>query len=467
MCAVRLPIPARRMSARDASFLYLERSHAQLHIGCVAVLEGRLAKDDLVRRIEARLPRLGRYAQRAMAVPLELGHPSWEDDPDFVTHHHGHSWGLPAPGGEAELREATARLLAQPLDRERPLWEMHLFEGLAGGRTAVFQKIHHCMIDGMAGAQLLEALLDARPTPAERVVACATPHPTSVLPGARRRLARAIGEELFTRARGARATWRALSRPPAARRAVERLRGAAFSALRLAADDVVQLPWNAPIGPRRRLAFTKLSMKSVRKIRDARGGSVNDVVLATLAGGLKRFLESDGFGTRGLELTALVPVSLRSAEEAARLGNRISAMLVPLAVDPTDEVPRLAATRAATTRLKSSGAWTGIDALLELVDGLPAPLVALVGRRIRLGRLANVIATNVPGPRETRWLCGTRVEELRPIVPICDGMGLGLAVFSYDGWLHVGLNADGDRVPNLEKLERGIEKAFAALVGSV
>jgi len=240
-----------------------------------------------------------------------------------------------------------------------------------------------------------------------------------------------------------------------------------FSALRLAADDVTQLPWNAPIGPRRSLAFTRLALEDVRRIRGARGGSVNDVVLAILAGGLRRFLEADGFETRGLELTALVPVSLRSAAESARLGNRISAMLVPLAVDPVDELSRLAATRAATERLKSSGAWTGIDALLELVDGLPAPLVALVGRWIRLGRLANVIATNVPGPRETRWLCGARVAELRPLVPICDGMGLGLAVFSYDGWLHVGLNADAERVPNLEKLEHGIEEAFAALVGSV
>jgi WS/DGAT/MGAT family acyltransferase len=455
------------MNARDAGFLYLERSHAQLHIGCVAVVEGRVAKDDLVARIEARLPRMARYAQRAMAVPLGLGHPSWEDDPEFLVRHHVHAWGLPAPGGEAELREATAQLLAQPLDRNRPLWEMHVLEGLAGGRTAIFQKVHHCMIDGMAGAQLLDVLLDPRAGPAERSLARPGPHPSTSLPGAPRRLASALGAELASRARGARDAWRALTRPPAALAAAERLRGAAFSALRLAADDVVPLPWNAPIGPRRALAFTRLSMASVRRIREARGGSVNDVVLATLAGGLRRFLEADGFETRGLELTALVPVSLRSPAEAAELGNRISAMLVPLAVDPADEVARLAATRAATERLKSNGAWTGIDALLELVDGLPAPLVALVGRRLRLGRLANVIATNVPGPRETRWLCGARVAELRPLVPICDGMGLGLAVFSYDGWLHVGLNADADRVANLEKLERGIEEAFAALVGSV
>jgi WS/DGAT/MGAT family acyltransferase len=341
---------------------------------------------------------------------------------------------------------------------------MHLIEGLAGGRSAVFQKVHHCMIDGMAGAQLLEVLLDAEPVP--RGSALPAPRAEATLPAAGQRALRALGEELATRARGVREAWRALTRPNAARNAVDRLRDAAFSALQLASDDVAELPWNGPLGPRRAVAFTRLPLAGVRQIRAARGGSVNDVVLAVLAGGLKRWLESYGRDTRGLELTALVPVSLRSPPEAAQLGNRIAAMLVPLAVDPPDEAARLAATRAATGRLKASGAWTGIDALLELVDALPAPLVAAVGRRLRLGRLANLIATNVPGPQETRWLCGAKVAELRPLVPISDGMGLGAAVFSYDGWLHVGLNADAERVPDLEKLERGLEEAFSALLGS-
>ena len=452
------------MSARDAGFLYLERSHTQLHIGCVAILEGRLRREDLIARIEERLPRLRRYGQCAMHVPLSLGHPSWEDDPEFRVEHHVSRWGLPAPGGEGELREAVARLLAQPLDRGRPLWEMHVIEGLADGRTALFQKVHHCMIDGMAGAQLLEVLLDAEPAPVTR--ALLPPRAEADLPGPRERFARALGDELATRTRGLVSTWRALSRPHAASDAMRRLRDAAFSALQLATHELPALPWNAPLGPRRAVAFTRLPMRGVRSIRAAHGGSVNDVVLAVLAGGLKRFLEASGRDTRGLELTALVPVSLRSPEQAAELGNRISAMLVPLAVDPAGEVPRLAATRAATERLKTSGAWTGIDALLELVDGLPPALVATVGQRLSLGRLANVIATNVPGPRQTRWLCGARALELRPLVPLADGLGLGLAVFSYDGWLHVGLAADADRVPDLEKLERELEAAFASLLGS-
>jgi WS/DGAT/MGAT family acyltransferase len=452
------------MSARDAGFLYLERSHTQLHIGCVAILEGRLRREDLIARIEERLPRLRRYGQRAMHVPLSLGHPSWEDDPEFRIEHHVARWGLPPPGGESELREAVARLFALPLDRERPLWEMHLLEGLADGRTALFQKVHHCMVDGIAGAQLLETLLDAEPRPAPRA-ALSVRHELE-LPDARQRFARALGEELATRARGALSAWRAVTRPRAASDAMARLRNAAFSALQLATSELVTLPWNAPLGPRRAVAFTKLPMRGVRSIRARHGGSVNDVVLATLAGGLKRWLEAGGRDTRGLELRALVPVSLRSPDQAAQLGNRISAMLVPLAVDPAGEVPRLVATRAATERLKTGGAWTGIDALLELVDGLPAALVASVGQRLSLGKLANVIATNVPGPRESRWLCGARALELRPLVPIADGLGLGLAVFSYDGWLHIGLAADADLVPDLEKLEQALGEAFASLLGA-
>jgi len=452
------------MSARDAGFLYLERSHTQLHIGCVAILDGTLRREELIARIEERLPRLRRYGQRAMRVPFSLGHPSWEDDPEFRIEHHVSRWGLPAPGGEGELREAVARLLAQPLDRERPLWEMHLLEGLADGRTALFQKVHHCMIDGMAGAQLLETLLDPEPVPAPRGIIGLRYEPE--LPDARQRFARALGEELATRARGVASVWRAVTRPRAASDTMRRLRDAAFSALQLATRELPTLPWNAPLGPRRAVAFTRLPMRGVRAIRARHGGSVNDVVLAVLAGGLKRFLEAYGRDTRGLELTALVPVSLRTADQAAQLGNRISAMLVPLAVDPTSEVARLAATRAATDRLKGAGAWTGIDALLELVDGLPASLVASVGQRLSLGRLANVIATNVPGPKQTRWLCGVRALELRPLVPIADGLGLGLAVFSYDGQLHIGLAADADLVPDLEKLERSLEEAFAALLGS-
>lgn len=453
-----------RMTSTDAGFLYLERSHALLHIGCVAVIEGAVERDDVVRHVESRIGRLGRYAQRAIPVPFSLGHPSWEDDPNFDPRAHVFRWSLPRPGGEHALREAVAQLLAQPLDRARPLWEFHLLEGLDGGRTALFQKVHHCMVDGVSGAQLLEGLLDAAPRPFPRTPTRLRALPPPV-PGPMARIGRVLGEDLLRGARRTLGLARTLRQPAAARQAAARLLDAAWSAVRLAARDVPELPWNAALGPRRALAFTRLRLDDVRTIRARRGGTVNDVVLCVLAGGLHRYLRGVGYPTHGLEPVALVPVSLRRPEEEGRLGNRISALLVPLAVDPEAEVPRLAATCALTDRLKKGAAWTGIDALLSSLEDAPAPLVAWAGSRLSVGRIANVIATNVPGPRETRWLGPHRVEALHPIVPIVDGIGLGLAVFSYDGWLHVGLNADPERVPDLEKLQQGIEEAFAGLLG--
>jgi WS/DGAT/MGAT family acyltransferase len=460
MPSVRVRGPSARMTSRDAGFLYLERPHAPLHIGCVAVLDGALALRDLADRIEARLPRLRRYAQRAVPVPFELAHPSWEDDPGFDVHNHLFRWALPSPGGMAELREAAAALLTRRLDRSRPLWEMHVFEGLDGGRTALLQLVHHCMIDGVAGIQLLEELLDAAREVVDRPMPQAEARP---LPGPARRVGSALGESLRRQLGAAGQVLGAAARPVAARESLRRLRDAAYSAVRLAIADVRTMPWNGRLGWRRGLAFSRLPLAGVSRIRQAHGGTVNDVVLSVLAGGLHRYLRGCGYPTRGLELVALVPVSLRRPEESHSLGNRISGMLVPLAVDPTQEVPRLAATRAITDRLKASAAWSGIDALLAVLDDVPAPLLSGLGRGIRSARLANVVATNVPGPRETRWLCGRRVEALYGVVPIVDGIGLGLAVLSYDGWLHVGLNADAALVPDLEKLEQGIREAFQEL----
>jgi len=461
MARTKVAAPPRRMSSRDAGFLYLERPNAFLHIGCVAVLDGRLSSDELVARVESRLPRLPRYAQLAIPVPLSLGHPTWEDDPGFSVSAHVRRWALPAPGGEAELGEMVAALLAQPLDRERPLWEIHLLEGFDGGRATLFLKVHHCMVDGVAGAHLLEALLDAEPAPRERSAPRA-PAATQ-LPAPAARAGRAFADGLRAQLRLVAGAIDAMRSPAAARDAAVRLRDAAWSALQLATGEVPEMPWNAPVGSARRVAFTRLPLSAVRAIRARSGGTVNDVVLSVLAGGLHHYLVANGFSTRGLELTALVPVSLRDAQGAAALGNRISGMLVPLCVDLAEEQPRLAATRAITERLKAKAAWTGIDALLAALDELPAPLVALFGAGFRPSRLANVIATNVPGPREPRWLDGRRVEALYPIVPIIDGIGLGLAVFSFDGHLHVGLNASAVLVPDLEKLRRAIEAAFQRL----
>ncbi len=449
------------MSATDAGFLYLDRPHAPLEIASLIRLDREISADELVRRIEARIARVPRYAQRAMPVPLALGHPVWEEAADFAASDHIRRWALPSPGGEHELAELAARLLERPLRRDRPLWEMNVIEGSHGGRGALLMKAHHCMVDGISGLRLLDEILDAHadtrdPLPIPRRA------PRESAPGERVR--RALGDGLRKQLRALSAISSALRGPSEARAAVSGLLNTAWSGVRLATGDIPVLPWNAKLGPRRRLYFTRLPLDGVAAVRRAHGATVNDVVLCALAGGLHRFLRGMGVRTRALELTALVPVSLRGADEAAALGNRISAILVPLAVDLEDEVVRLRATRAITEALKNSGAWTGIDSLLQLLEDLPPGLVAAFGRGLRNLRIANVIATNVPGPREPRFLCGRRVEAIHPIVPIADGLGLGLAVFSYDGTLFVGLNADPGLVPDLEKLGCAIESAFSELL---
>jgi diacylglycerol O-acyltransferase len=448
------------MSATDAGFLYLDRPHAPLQIASLLLLERAVGVDELVSRVESRLWRIPRYAQRAMSVPLALGHPSWEPAPDFDARDHIRRWALPSPGGEHELAELAGRLLEQPLQRDRPLWEMHVIEGCDDGRAALFVKVHHCMVDGLSGVRLLDEILDTStgvtdplPVPLSRRRA----------PGPADLMRRALGDGVRRQLRAAAAFGDVLRRPAQARAAVRGLMDAAWSSVRLAIGEIPTMPWNEALGARRQLYFTSLPLEPIHAVRRARGATVNDVVLCGLAGGLHRYLRGIGVRTYGLELTALVPVSLRAAEEAATLGNRISAILVPLAVDVEDEVARLAATRSITTRLKADVAWTGIDALLKLLDEVPPGLVALLGRGIRNVRIANLIATNVPGPRETRFLCSRRVDAIYPIVPIADGLGLGLAVFSYAGTLYIGLNADPALVPDLEKLGRAIESAFDEL----
>lgn len=461
---MRIPIPTspRRMSATDAGFLYLDRPHAPLQIASLVWLSGSIGADELAGRIEARIARAPRFAQRAMRVPLALGHPTWEDAPDFDAREHVQRWVLPDAAGDYALCELAARLLVQPLQRDRPLWEMHLIEREHEGRCALLVKAHHCMADGLAGVRLLDAILDPRPSPgiADRQ---RTPAPPTPQTGAGARALRALGENLRGQLRSAAAVAEAVRHPSRARGSARRLLDATRWALRLATHELPAMPWNQRIGPRRALYFTRLPFDAVRQVRRAHGATVNDVVLCALAGGLHRYLEAIGVRTNALELLGLVPVSLRRPDEIATPCNRVSAILAPLAVHLDDELARLRATVAITERLKATAAWSGIEALLELAELLPPALVEASLRRKQSLRIAHLVATNVPGPREERFLGSRRVEEVYPVVPIADGLGLGVAVLSYCDALHVGLNADPALVPDLEKLGHAIEAAFQSL----
>jgi hypothetical protein len=412
-----------QLGIADAGFFHLERPAAPLHIGALAILEGALERDALVTRVRERLPRLAGHAQRVRRAPLDWTLPAWEAPAELDVAAHVRRWVLPAPGGQAELLEVAEQLFAQPLVAGRPLWELHLLEGLEGGRSALLHKLHHCAADGELGVQVLARLLDGVPA------AAAVPAPP-------------------------------IEPPRGILRAATRLACGA-RALLGAAGPVTALPWNEPLQPQRRLGFLRLPLEVARSIRRSADATINDVVLSVLAGGLQRYLVSIGIAPT--RLRALVPVSLRALGSARPGANRISAMLVPLAVEAFDERARLATTRELTRTLKQRAAWEGVGLLLDTLALLPPPLFAGLARSARLGRFAHLVATNVRGPAKPGALCGRRVSAVYPLTPIADALGLGVAVLSYAGSLCFGINADADRVPALEKLQRGIEESFEQL----
>lgn len=461
MRSIVLEGPSRRMSACDAGFLYLERPHSPLSIGCVAVTHGEVARDALFRHLDSHIGTVHRYGQRAVPAPLSLAHPAWRPDPDFDLRNHLHHQGLPRPGGDHELCEAVADLCAKPLERSRPLWEAHLLDGLSGDRAAVLLRVHHCMADGVAGMGLLESLLDTDASGRPRTAP--TPEGDEAQPdSALRRIGLAMSDAATAALHQSRQA-AALLNPTHWRDSLAPAGELARWLFDRIVDGPSRLPWSGPVGPRRQIAFSRFPLDDARAIRTAAGTTVNDVVLCALAGGLRRYLESIGIDPRGLAVVAAVPVSVRAPTQDDALGNRVGALLVPLALEPREELERLRQTAAITRRLKQVRAYDAVAALLAAAELMPPPVAAWIGHHARLPDLAGVIATNVHGPATPRFLAGRRVEALYPIVPIADGLGLGLAVLSYDGYLYVGLNADADRVPDLEKLRAGIEESMYQL----
>jgi WS/DGAT/MGAT family acyltransferase len=447
------------MTPLSAGLLYLERPHAPLTIAVLAFLSGPISRAALVCELESRIPRLRRLSQRPVPFPFDLSYPSWEDAPDFRVEDHVFRWGLPAANGVDALLEVAAQLVPRPLPPERPLWEVHVLDGLPGERSAVLLKVHHCLLEGIAGTRMLELLLgrDAEPRVARTPGA-----PLRPPDGTAARLYRALRERHRRRMR-----WlRAAAQPVQIRRPIgevrEALRGTLESARKLAPDEIPELPWNAPIGPRRRLGLLRFELEAVSKLRRAESATLNDALLAIAAGGLQRYLAQRG-ATSVLEVMALVPVSLPTVEVAGSAGGHLSALRVRLPVRSGDDVARLRATRAVLDRLKADRAWSGVSGLLRVAEQLPPPVFGWLARRVRIGRIANLIASNVPGPEEPRYLCGRRVEAVYPLMPIVDNVGLSLAAYSYAGSLHLGLNADADLVPDLHVLIEAMEEAFQAM----
>lgn len=453
-----------RLGSQDAAFLHLEDSVSHMHVGAVAVLEGPPpGYEALARMVRAHLRSVPRYRQRVHFVPIALGRPVWVDDPHFNLGYHLRDTALPAPGGDAELRNLVGRVMSQQLDRRRPLWEMWIVEGLSDGRWAVITKLHHCMVDGVSGIELLSVILDSERDPA--------PAPSDNW----RPEHQPLGAELAVKALARRAVSpyeqlravRAAAHSPGrvARTAVVTVRG-----LLTMAGVIVPPPpssLNGAIGPHRRWAWARSQLSDVRRVRGAFGGTVNDVVLTAVAGGFRALLAGRGESTRRAVRT-LVPVSVRSAAEHGEYNNRVSAIFANLPVGIEDPVERLAAMRAQMEHLKHSGEAVAGDVLVGLSGFAPAMLLALGLRAATRMPQHNVntVTTNVPGPQRPLYACGCRMLECFPYVPIAGHVRIGVAIFSYDGELSFGVTGDYDEAADIDVLCDGIERSMHELVAA-
>jgi WS/DGAT/MGAT family acyltransferase len=452
-----------RLTGLDASFLHLEDGSAHMHVAGVMIFEGSPPPyDDLLEAIERRLGLVPRYRQRLAFVPLGQGRPKWVDDPHLNLRYHVRSTALPAPGSEKQLRDLAGRVFAQQLDRDKPLWEIWLVEGLEGDRFAMLSKTHHALVDGISGVDIMSVLFDTSPDPAaptdtgERWLPRPLPSPVELL-----------GEALMERATipGELArTVRSIFRGP--RRVVEGLRDAAVGVGAMAwagLNPAPSSPYNKSIGPHRRYTWVRANLADIKAIKNELGGTVNDVVLATVAGALGKHLRRRGHNTDGLELKAMVPVSVRAEVESGALGNLVAAMMAPLPVWCQDAVARLDIVREELKGLKSGGQAVGAQVLTELSGFAPATVMGQASRLMSRQRFFNVVVTNVPGPQQPLFLAGRRMIDPFPMVPLAKNQGLGIALLSYAGRINFGLVGDYDVMYDLDDFADDVQESLAEL----
>ena len=431
-----------RLSPLDAAFLYYEKPHQRLHVGCVAILEGPLPFEAFMAAMADRLGRIPRYRQRPVRPFLDFEWPRWTEDPHFDVRRHIRHVAVPAPGDDRALHALVDTLFATALDPERPLWETYLIDGIAGGRTALLCKIHHAMIDGVSGAQLLEAMAD--PAPERALEPQSRPAPTN----------------------GTRPSRSALH-PAALLEQARDVVQAITTLVGLARDSGSTLPFNAPIGDARRIVWASFALDDFLVARGAADCKVNDVVLAVVTGALRRWLGAHGVATDGLRVRTLVPVSVRGTDDHMTLGNLVTAMIAHLPIDVADPRERLRRVAAEMRSLKEQGQARATGMALQLAGWLPAPLHAFLARLLPAAGPLNTVTTNVPGPREACRLLGQRIEEVHPIVPLVDGMGVEFAIMSYADRLSICAVADPALVPDASELGMHLHSAAAELIDAL
>ena len=452
----------RRLTTLDASFLYVERPNQPMHVGSVNVYEGHVSRDVLIEVLQRRLHLLPRYRQRVVFPPFGVAHPTWEDDPSLDVRNHVEEVMLPAPGDDRVLSEVGGRLFGHVLDRQRPLWRLVLLQGHESGNTVMVAMIHHAMVDGVSGVELQMVLHDLTAS-AEHPAPPATPWDPRPLPDPLTLLQDAVRDLLTEAAQ----TWTEESfrmfRPGELTDRAEQMTKAMTTSMPYVMQPAPRTPFNGPVSGERQFAWVECSFPEIRAIRGVLGGTVNDVVLTVLAGGLSRYLRHHDYPTDGVELRAMCPVSMRRPEQQEALGNLVSMMFAPLYVGIADPVERLKAERSAMERLKEEGQAASLYAMTDLARRIPAGWQAMAARMDLPNTMLNTVSTNVPGPQIPLYLAGHKLLHWYPLGPLASGIGLFVAMLSYNQKLTFGTTVDPRQVPDVWLLAGCIRESYDEL----
>lgn len=455
----------RRLSSLDSVFLYLERKECPMHIGSTSIFEGRLTLRALTKHIDDRLHLLPRYIQKVVPDPFNLAHPTWEDDDDFDISQHIFKVPQKKEIGENELAEIAGKLLTGVMDRRKPLWELHVVEKVEGGRSAMIAKVHHCMVDGISGVDLMKILFDITPD---------APSPTKPREKKEKAPKKDVAQQFLDSLLGAVQETSA--------RLLEVQGGLMYIASNLANPQTAELlphlsdvlpavstpppilPFNGPCSGERRLAWSKFSFAEARVIRNVLGGTVNDVVLTLLSEACARYARVHKQETKDKSIRFMVPVSLRQKDQRGALGNLISILPVEIPLDIDDLKSRFKYVNKKTEVMKTARLAEGLLTVGALYTMMPAPMQSMIGSLADLPFPPfNMVATNVPGPQVPIYLAGKKMEVQYPYVPIGYKLGLGCAILSYNQTLHFGFSSDAQAMKDVELFRDLLNDVFEDL----